>query len=111
MADVQAVPAGGVAHRRVQPRSRRPGGGAMFWTAAGFTALYLLVAVFGPLVVPYDGVATSIADRLLSPLSTTSTGSTAWLGTDQVGRDLPGYRCSSRRGRSSWVAGPGWCSG
>lgn len=88
MADVQAVPAGGVAHRRVQSRIRRPGGGAVFWTAVGFTALYLLVAVFGPLVVPYDGVATSIADRLLPPLSTTGTGSTAWLGTDQVGRDL-----------------------
>ncbi|GAA0896853.1 ABC transporter permease [Pseudonocardia zijingensis] len=83
MADLQAAPAG-----VARPRPRRPGGGVTFWVAAGFTALYLLVALFGPLVVPYDGIATSIPDRLLPPLSTTSTGTTAWLGTDQVGRDL-----------------------
>lgn len=85
MVDIQAAPA---ARPGTRCSRTRPGGGLLFWAAAAFTALYLLVAVFGPLVVDYDGVATSIGDRLLPPLSTTSTGATAWFGTDQVGRDL-----------------------
>src|ERR1700754_1643755 len=88
MADVQAVPAGGIALRRSEARVRRAGGGVLLWGAAGFTALSLLAAIFGPLVVQYDGVATNIPDRLLPPFSTTSSGAMAWLGTDQVGRDL-----------------------
>jgi ABC-type dipeptide/oligopeptide/nickel transport system permease subunit len=49
--------------------------------------LYLLLAVFGPLLVDYDPVHTPLSDRLLAPGSETSTG-TAWLGTDGVGRDI-----------------------
>lgn len=49
---------------------------------------YLLVAVVGPLLIDYDPVHTSLEDRLLSPGSRTSTGGTAWLGTDGLGRDL-----------------------
>ena len=85
MVDIQAAPAGRLGVRRP---GARPGAGLLFWAAACFTGLYLLVAVFGPMLVTYDGVATSIGDRLLPPLSTTSTGATAWFGTDQVGRDL-----------------------
>lgn len=56
--------------------------------AGGVLALFVLVAVFGPLVVPYDSVSTGVADRLLPPGSTTSDGSFALLGTDQLGRNV-----------------------
>ncbi|PXY22128.1 ABC transporter permease [Prauserella muralis] len=56
--------------------------------AGGVLALFVLVAVFGPLLVPYDSVSTGVADRLLPPGSTLSDGSFALLGTDQLGRDL-----------------------
>ncbi|MEV5850526.1 ABC transporter permease [Streptomyces sp. NPDC051985] len=49
---------------------------------------YLLVAVVGPLLVHYDPVHTSLDDRLLAPGARVSTGGTAWLGTDGLGRDL-----------------------
>jgi peptide/nickel transport system permease protein len=49
--------------------------------------VYLLAAVFGPLFIDYDPVATSVTDRLLPPGSVTESG-TAWLGTDGVGRDV-----------------------
>lgn len=50
--------------------------------------VYVLVAVFGPMVVEYNPNDVSVRDRLLPPMSQTSTGETAWLGTDQVGRNL-----------------------
>ncbi|PWV77119.1 peptide/nickel transport system permease protein [Prauserella marina] len=56
--------------------------------AATVLGLFILTALFGPLLVPYDSVATSVADRLLPPGSTLSDGSTALLGTDQDGRDV-----------------------
>ncbi|WP_405792039.1 ABC transporter permease [Streptomyces sp. NBC_01506] len=49
---------------------------------------YLLVAVLGPLLMDYDPVNTSLEDRLLAPGSRTSTGATAWFGTDGLGRDV-----------------------
>lgn len=49
--------------------------------------IYLLAALFGPLVIDYDPVATSVTDRLLPPGSATGSG-TALLGTDGVGRDV-----------------------
>ncbi|MET9552203.1 ABC transporter permease [Streptomyces sp. NPDC006645] len=50
--------------------------------------LYLLVALVGPLLIDYDPVHTSLEDRLLAPGSETSTGGTAWFGTDGLGRDV-----------------------
>ena len=50
-------------------------------------AVYVLVALIGPLVVPYDPVATEVTERLLPPGSVTSRG-VAVLGTDGVGRDV-----------------------
>ncbi|MFF7472832.1 ABC transporter permease subunit [Streptomyces sp. NPDC008092] len=49
---------------------------------------YLLVAVAGPLLIHYDPVHTSLDDRLLAPGAKVSTGGTAWLGTDGLGRDM-----------------------
>jgi peptide/nickel transport system permease protein len=44
---------------------------------------FVLLAVFGPLLVDYDPVHTPLDDRLLPPGS-----GTAWLGTDALGRDI-----------------------
>jgi peptide/nickel transport system permease protein len=51
-------------------------------------ALYVIAAIFGPMIVDYDPVQTRTEDRLLPPGATLSNGETAWLGTDQLGRDL-----------------------
>jgi peptide/nickel transport system permease protein len=50
--------------------------------------LFLLCAVLGPLVWPYDSVSVRTGERLKPPMEVLRDGSTAILGTDQVGRDL-----------------------
>jgi peptide/nickel transport system permease protein len=50
--------------------------------------VFALVAIVGPVVVPYDSVATRTGDRLRPPGAVLEDGSVALLGTDQVGRDL-----------------------
>ncbi|WP_052847286.1 ABC transporter permease [Streptomyces avicenniae] len=70
--------------------ARRPGRRAATLIPCAVVALYVLVALIGPLLVPYDPVHTPLEDRLLSPGSTTADGSTAWLGTDGLGRDVLG---------------------
>ncbi|MEN3609030.1 ABC transporter permease [Plantactinospora sp. ZYX-F-223] len=52
--------------------------------------LYVLVGAIGPLIVDYSPVRGDLDDRLLSPGSVTSDGSTAVFGTDALGRDLLG---------------------
>lgn len=44
--------------------------------------VYVLVAVFAPLFVPYDPDTVTLAQRLLPP------GADHWLGTDALGRDV-----------------------
>lgn len=51
-------------------------------------ALYVLVAVIGPLLVQYDPVGTDIADRLLPPGARTASGTLSLLGTDALGREM-----------------------
>jgi len=72
------VPAAGPARR-----GRRPLGAVPY----AIIGVYLLAAVFGPMVIDYDPVATSVTERLLPPGSVTESG-TALLGTDGVGRDV-----------------------
>jgi peptide/nickel transport system permease protein len=60
-------------------------------------AIYLLVALFGPVIAPYDPVATNLTDRLLCPGCETSSGSIAWLGTDATGRDMFGQIVAGTR--------------
>jgi peptide/nickel transport system permease protein len=50
--------------------------------------IFIVAAIVGPVLVPYDSVTVRTGDRLLSPGSTLRDGSRAWLGTDQVGRDM-----------------------
>ena len=63
---------------------KRRGTGLLPKIIVGF---FVLLAVFGPLLVDYDPVHTPLDARLLPPGSATSTG-TAWLGTDGLGRDV-----------------------
>ncbi|MEV5888559.1 ABC transporter permease [Nonomuraea fuscirosea] len=53
-------------------------------------ACYLLVGLIGPLLITYDPVATSVADRLLPIGATRTDGTLALLGTDGAGRDMLG---------------------
>lgn len=58
------------------------------WIGVGVLTLFVLGAIVGPLLHPYDPVATDLPNRLLAPGERTDDGSIAWLGTDQLGRDL-----------------------
>lgn len=72
-----------------KPRTRRI---RLSWNmrtmAQAVIALYVLVAVFGPLLIPYDAGVTSTIDRLQPPGATLDDGTTSVLGTDQVGRSI-----------------------
>jgi peptide/nickel transport system permease protein len=50
--------------------------------------LFLLIAIVGPVIWPYDSVTVRTGERLKPPMEVLRDGSTALLGTDQVGRDL-----------------------
>ncbi|WP_163851818.1 ABC transporter permease [Pseudooceanicola aestuarii] len=50
--------------------------------AAGIIVLLFALAVFGPLIVPYDPLATSMREVLEPP------SAAHWFGTDQLGRDI-----------------------
>ncbi|HEX6682658.1 MAG TPA: ABC transporter permease [Candidatus Limnocylindrales bacterium] len=70
----------------IRPRSTP----ALATIAAAALIGYLLVGLFGPLLIDYDPVATSVADRLLPPGAVTKDGAVALLGTDGAGRDMLG---------------------
>lgn len=65
--------------RRIRPR---------VWAPAAVVGAFVLAAALGPLLVPYHPNHTDLMNRLLPPGATTSTGHTAWLGTDQVGHSM-----------------------
>lgn len=61
------------------------------WTAyAGPTILAAVAvgALVGPWLVDFDPVAVSTRQRLLAPMTKLANGSIAYLGTDQLGRDI-----------------------
>ena len=82
----------GLAWRRwpfaAPPRRRRRGVGWFFVRrqatvlGATITVLFVVVAVLGPFVAPYDPSSQVLLDRLQPP----SAGH--WLGTDHLGRDI-----------------------
>lgn len=51
-------------------------------------AVFALVALVGPLLVDFNPVAVNTRQRLLPPLSPLGGGVIAYLGTDQLGRDI-----------------------
>ncbi len=59
--------------------------------ALGALALLLLAAIFAPLIAPqnpYDLAQLDIMDNMLPPGGALASGTTAWLGTDDQGRDM-----------------------
>lgn len=53
-----------------------------FWVGAVIVGLFVLLAVFAPLVAPYDPLEQDVVNRLASP------SAEHWVGTDEVGRDV-----------------------
>jgi peptide/nickel transport system permease protein len=73
----------------VRQSARRAGIGTIrIYVCLAVITVYALAAVFGPMIVKYDPVATRTQDRLKPPGSVLSDGSTAIFGTDQVGQDI-----------------------
>jgi len=51
-------------------------------------AVYALIALVGPLLIAYDPLTVQIGQRVKPPGTVLENGTHAWLGTDQVGRDV-----------------------
>lgn len=72
------------------PRPRRKWATRLrLFGSAGIIAAFILVALIGPLVYPFDPVATNVVARLLPPLSSFD-GVAHPFGTDSLGRDILG---------------------
>ena len=69
-------------------RTRRRALPAGIAVPAIVVALYVVAAIAGPMLLGFDPVATSLANRLKPPMSVLADGSLSLLGTDAVGRDL-----------------------
>jgi peptide/nickel transport system permease protein len=50
--------------------------------------LFVGIAIIGPQVVSYDPLIVRLSDRVQVPGAVLSDGNRAWLGTDQVGKDI-----------------------
>lgn len=92
MPKVAAMPTH-VPHSDQQAPSVRGGiRAALDWSrrfSAGFgVVLFLLIAIAGPQLVPYDPLIINLADRVKPPGAVLTDGSRTWLGTDQVGTDV-----------------------
>ena len=57
---------------------------ATFWVGAGITLMWVLLAIFGELIAPFDPLGTpqDVLNKLDSP------SAEHWFGTDQLGRDV-----------------------
>lgn len=66
--------------------SKRGTGRIVF--SLSIVAIYVLLAIFGPMLVEFNPIATDTANRLLPPLSRRIDGSLVLFGTDQVGQDI-----------------------
>lgn len=71
---------------RARPKRRRREVYLAFWGLP--IIFFVLIAIVGPVLVPYDSVTVRTGDRLEPPGAILRDGSRAWLGTDQVGRDM-----------------------
>lgn len=68
-------------------RGRRRGG-LRIMVSLVVIGIYVLAAIFGPMITKFNPVATDTANRLLPPFTRRQDGSLALFGTDQVGQDL-----------------------
>ncbi|MEU6751284.1 ABC transporter permease [Spirillospora sp. NPDC046719] len=85
MSAIAAAPAPAAAEPRGRRGRRLP---VRAWIGLAVVGLFVLAALLGPVLTPYDPVATDLPHRLLPPGSRLGDGSVAWLGTDQLGRDM-----------------------
>jgi ABC-type dipeptide/oligopeptide/nickel transport system permease subunit len=69
-------------------RSAFGGQPAVFWVTSAVILFYVLVAIFGPLLIHYNPINTPLLDRLKPPGSHVQGGGLALLGTDGTGRDI-----------------------
>lgn len=58
------------------------------WIGPGILAAFVVIALAGPALIDFNPVAVNTRQRLLPPFSTLANGATAYLGTDQLGRDI-----------------------
>ena len=58
------------------------------WIGPSLLLAFALVALVGPLLIDFNPVAVNTRQRLLPPLSKLASGAVAYLGTDQLGRDI-----------------------
>jgi peptide/nickel transport system permease protein len=82
-ATITALPPSGPA---AMTRGRRMRLLLLLWSTP--LALFVAIATAGPVLVPYDPVTVRLGERLRPPGALLHTGARAWLGTDQVGKDL-----------------------
>jgi peptide/nickel transport system permease protein len=71
---------------RVRDHARSERSALLLWSIP--LVLFVLVALAGPTLVDYDPVTVRLSDRMRPPGTELRDGSRAWLGTDQVGKDL-----------------------
>jgi peptide/nickel transport system permease protein len=71
---------------RETSRSRRIDWG--LWAAGSLLAVFALLVVFGPVLLPYSPASGSLLDRLKPPGTVLRNGHFALFGTDALGRDL-----------------------
>jgi peptide/nickel transport system permease protein len=57
---------------------------------SGIIVLFCLVAIIGPALYPFSPNSTDVLSRLKPPMSVLSNGTAAYLGTDDLGRDILG---------------------
>lgn len=74
------------AARGMRPGVRRLRKRLLIWGLP--VGIFAAVAIIGPALVPYDPVTVHLGDRLRPPGARLADGRRAWLGTDQVGKDL-----------------------
>ena len=76
-------------HLDIVPRRPRLGPRQIRLLLWGLPIVFFIVAaVVGPMIVEYDAVRVRTGDRLKPPGAVLRDDSRAWLGTDQVGRDM-----------------------
>ncbi len=86
----QRLQRGGAGRRVYRQMARNPltaiGGGIIF--------LLLVVAIFAPLIAPYNPLVQDLNSALVAP------NAQHWFGTDEFGRDIFSRRCMAPASRS-----------
>lgn len=82
-----ALPESAAIRSRVTARRRLTRRTRLFLWALPIVT-FIAIALLGPVVRPYDAITVNTGARLQAPMTVLDDGGRAWLGTDQVGRDM-----------------------